>query len=174
MFLSIWKAARKIWEMLTITMDQSPITPTPPPLLRIDKCDSSATRLMLHKFMWFPHKLIDYKLFLSSPLTVCAVWAAVGLILMHFYGVGNIHWQLAARLEKRKLPATIYKLEIRAHIYGKCNSDGFIGRARWQLRKSSSVSCNAYLVKCHQGVLFLNGISHLVFTGNQSGTLGNE
>lgn len=65
---------------------------------------------------------------------------------MHFYGQGNIQRQLAARLEKRKLPATIYKLEIRAHIsdtiyvtymvwYGKCNSDGFIGRALWQCRK---------------------------------------
>lgn len=82
--------------MLTITMDRSPIL------------DSSATRLMLHKFMWFPHKLIDYKL--SQPTDIS------GLILMHFYGQGNIQRQLAARLEKRKLPATIYKLEIRAHI----------------------------------------------------------
>lgn len=93
-----------------------------------------------------------------GPVDSAAVCAAAGLILMHFYGVGNIHGQLAARLEKRKLPATIYKLEIRAHIYGKCNSDGFIGRAPLAVAKKwlSLMQCVSYKVSSRSSLFKWN------------------
>lgn len=129
--------------MRNVDHNHGPIS-TPPlpssPLPRLDKCDSSATRLMLHKFMWFPHKLIDYKLFLFGARwqsSLCCSRPNLNAFLWHRkhpLTVGSSTRLDSAWLEKRKLPATIYKLEIRAHIAGKCSSDGFIGRARCQLR----------------------------------------